>query len=36
MDWANVAAAVEDLLAPQLQLGVYERTLYYHMLRHTR
>lgn len=36
MDWSKVAADVEDLLAPKLQLDVYERTLYYHMLRHTR
>jgi HNH endonuclease len=36
LDWSKVAVEVEDLLAPQLQLDVYERTLYYHMLRHTR
>ena len=36
MDWSKVAADIEDLLAPKLQLDVYERTLYYHMLRHTR
>src|SRR5205823_7390073 len=29
-------ADIEDRLAPNLQLDVYERTLYYHMLRHTR
>jgi hypothetical protein len=36
MDWSQVIAEIEDLLAPKMQLDVYERTLYYHMLRHTK
>lgn len=35
-DWANIYADVEDLLAPQLGLDPWERTLYHHLLRHTR
>jgi hypothetical protein len=34
--WPEVLADVEDLLAPQLRLDAYERTVYYHLLRHTR
>jgi hypothetical protein len=34
--WNQIYADVEDLLAPQLQLDSWERTLYYHLLRHTR
>lgn len=34
--WGQIYADVEDLLAPQLQLNSWERTLYYHLLRHTR
>ena len=36
MNWSDLAADIEDLLAPQLDLDVYERTLYYHLLRQTR
>ncbi len=36
MDWSNVVGEIEDVLAPKLQLDVYERALYYHLLRHTR
>jgi hypothetical protein len=35
-DWAEILAEIEDLLAPQLSLDPWERTLYYHLLRHTR
>ncbi|KAF0206699.1 MAG: hypothetical protein FD171_2255 [Actinobacteria bacterium] len=34
--WDSVYADIEDLLAPQLALDTWERTLYYHLLRHTR
>ena len=34
--WEQIYADVEDLLAPQLELDPWERTLYYHLLRHTR
>lgn len=34
--WDQIYADVEDLLAPQLELDPWERTLYYHLLRHTR
>lgn len=36
IEWQQVIADVEDLLAPQLKLDAWERTLYYHLLRHTR
>lgn len=35
-EWDQIYADVEDLLAPQLELDPWERTLYYHLLRHTR
>lgn len=34
--WKQIYADVEDVLAPQLQLDTWERTLYHHLLRHTR
>jgi hypothetical protein len=34
--WETVYSDVEDLLGPQLELDAWERTLYYHLLRHTR
>lgn len=34
--WDQIYADVEDLLAPQLELDPWERTLYHHLLRHTR
>ena len=35
-DWAQVYSEVEDRLVPGLHLDVWERALYYHLLRHTR
>jgi hypothetical protein len=35
-DWERIYSDVEDLLAPSLALDVWERALYYHLLRHTR
>jgi hypothetical protein len=35
-DWRSIYQEIEDLLAPQLGLDAWERTLYYHLLRHTR
>ncbi len=34
--WDQIYADVEDVLAPQLELDPWERTLYHHLLRHTR
>jgi hypothetical protein len=34
--WEQVYSDIEDLLVPSLQLDVWERALYYHLLRHTR
>lgn len=34
--WDHIYADVEDILAPQLEVDPWERTLYYHLLRHTR
>ena len=34
--WEQVYSDVEDLLVPGLGLDVWERVLYYHLLRHTR
>ena len=36
IDWEQVLADLEDLLFPQLNLDPWERTLYLHLLRHTR
>lgn len=36
MNWADTISDVEDLLFPKLQLDVWERALYYHLLRRTR
>lgn len=36
IDWVQTIADVEDLLFPQLKLDPWERTLYLHLLRHTR
>jgi 5-methylcytosine-specific restriction endonuclease McrA len=35
-DWKLIYQDIEDLLAPQLDLDTWERTMYYHLLRHTR
>ncbi len=35
MDWDKLLIEIEDLLFPRFQLDVWERTLYYHLLRHT-
>ncbi len=35
-EWCNIYADVEDFLIPGLGLGAYDRSLYYHLLRHTR
>jgi hypothetical protein len=35
VDWAEVIAEIEDHLAPHLKLNVWERVLYYHLLRQT-
>jgi HNH endonuclease len=36
LHWPEVLAEIEDLLFPQLRFDAYERTVYYHLLRHTR
>lgn len=36
MDWERVLKEVEDHLFPRLHLTIRERSLYYHLLRHTR
>lgn len=36
IDWEQVLADLEDLLFPQMNLDPWERTLYLHLLRHTR
>jgi len=35
-DWLSIYKDIEDRLAPQLDLDAWERTTYYHLLRHTR
>ena len=35
-DWRQIIADIEDLLFPQLKLDPWERTIYMHLLRHTR
>ena len=35
-DWSAIYADVEDFLIPGLGLSAYDRSLYYHLLRHTR
>jgi 5-methylcytosine-specific restriction endonuclease McrA len=35
-DWQSIYKDIEDRLAPQLRLDAWERTAYYHLLRHTR
>lgn len=35
-DWKLIYQDIEDRLAPQLDLDAWERTTYYHLLRHTR
>lgn len=35
-DWQAIYKDIEDRLAPQLGLDAWERTAYYHLLRHTR
>jgi 5-methylcytosine-specific restriction endonuclease McrA len=34
--WKEIFAQIEDVLAPSMALDPFERTLYYHLLRHTR
>lgn len=34
--WDQIYADIEDILAPQLELDPWERTLFHHLLRHTR
>jgi hypothetical protein len=36
IDWLQTLGEIEDLLFPQLKLDPWERTLYMHLLRHTR
>ena len=36
IDWEQVVADLEDLLFPQLNLDPWERTVYLHLMRHTR
>jgi len=36
MDIAKIIIQCEDYLFPKLQMNIRERSLYYHMLRHTR
>ena len=36
LDWSTIYADVEDFLIPGLGLSAYDRSLYYHLLRHTR
>jgi hypothetical protein len=36
MDLERLIVEIEDLLFPRFQLNVWERVLYYHLLRHTR
>ena len=36
MNWALIQGEIEDLLFQELSLDVWERSLYYHLLRHTR
>src|SRR5438552_1142813 len=35
-DWGVAYAEIEDRLIPGLRLDAWERSLYYHLLRHTR
>jgi HNH endonuclease len=35
-DWSATYADIEDVLVPGLGLNTYDRSLYYHLLRHTR
>lgn len=35
-DWKSIYQDIEDRLAPQFNLDAWERTIYYHLLRHTR
>lgn len=35
-DWQSIYKDIEDRLASQLDLDTWERTTYYHLLRHTR
>jgi 5-methylcytosine-specific restriction endonuclease McrA len=36
MNWAKTIGEIEDVLFAALRLDPYERTAYYHLLRHTR
>lgn len=36
MDWERIQSEIEDLLFPQRDLDVWERVVYYHLLRQTR
>jgi 5-methylcytosine-specific restriction endonuclease McrA len=35
-EWLTIYRDVEDRLAPQFKLDVWERVVYYHLLRHTK
>lgn len=35
MDWGSLLSQIEDTLFPKLRLSVWERTVYYHLLRQT-
>ena len=35
-EWEQIFADIEDVLFPQLSLDPWERTLYFHLVRHTR
>ena len=36
MNWEEILKEIEDYLYPQLKLDVWEKCLYYYLLRHTR
>lgn len=36
MDWERIQSEIEDLLFPQRDLDVWERVVYYNLLRQTR
>ena len=36
MDWERILREIQDFMFPQLELDTYQRSLYYHVLRHSR
>ena len=36
LDWSAVYSQIEDFLIPGLRFDAWDRSLYYHLLRHTR